>query len=446
MPAQEDHDAPLRFPGEPAREELLAMLDGATRAAQAKPGSAMRHSNRALLLIWLDRAGEALEAADEAVKAGPGTGDAHVVRGIALHSLGRIEDALRSFDRAIEIDPGRDDARNNRGNALVDLGRHGEAIRELDRVIGMAPKDPAAHANRGRALYWLGHMDDAVESQRRAISLGYDGARAWLDLAAMLFQAGRMRESLAAADSGIKAAPDRARGHYTRWIILRRLGRSDGARESFGRARELDPAFPDPAHPDDMDDVYLAWNEAMDTRNRLAAPTGPKYLLQHHIRSRIAEFLNAAKRALEYHEKQNKSGILGDFHSLRTRAKIYIQYVNMTKHECLLDVRITKTGQRKEVYPSIHTGYPVIMVEEGAGTSWDGMHYGANSWTGSMLRGDVGKGFAYEAQVCHVVLKDGEVELVEFMDTVLGGVRELLAKHGYGTSALDDHGSYYGMA
>jgi len=29
---------------------------------------------------------------------------------------------------------------------------------------------------------------------------------------------------------------------------------------------------------------------------------------------------------------------------------------------------------------------------------------------------------------------------------VLGGVRELPAKHGYDTSALDDHGPYYAIA
>jgi len=188
----------------------------------------------------------------------------------------------------------------------------------------------------------------------------------------------------------------------------------------------------------------VAWHGAMDIRNRLAVPTSPRYVMRHQIRSHIAEFLNAAKRVLEYHEKQHKSDIVKDYHKLETKAKEYLQYVNETKHKRLLDVRITKTGKRKRVYPNTHTGQPVITIEEGARLVRDGKNYDIDTWPDDMFRWDIDRGFVYEEQACLVILDNCEVELVEFLDTVLGGVKGLLEKHGYDTSVLADAGPYYG--
>lgn len=120
--AGQNHDEPVRLPDDAEEDELLAMLDVATRAVREHPKGAMRHCNRAFLLLRLGRKKEALDAADGAVRAEPGSADAHIVRGIALCSLGRTVEALWEFERAIGLDPANADAQNNRASMLMALG------------------------------------------------------------------------------------------------------------------------------------------------------------------------------------------------------------------------------------------------------------------------------------------------------------------------------------
>jgi len=423
-------------------EEALAPLGEAIRLDPARAGARI---DMGYALCALGRDEEALEAAEGAVRAEPASPDAHLAQGAVLRSLGRAEETLRCCDRAIALDPGRADARNNRGRALMDLERHEEAVEELDMAIGMDPKSSDAHVNRGIALHRLGRHDEAIMSLRRSVPAGRNDATVWFYIGALLFQTGRLSESLGAVDDAIKIRPDYARAHHARGTVLHCLDRRDEANAAFGRAHELDPAFEVPVLPDEVDDIYVAWHGAMDIRNRLASPTSPGYVMRHQIRSHIAEFLNSAKRALEYHEKQHKSDIVRDYHRLETRTRKYLQYVNETKHERLLDVRIEKTGRRTRVYPNTRTGRPMITIEEGVGLVRDGRNYDISTWPDDMFRGDIDRGFVYEEQVCYVVLRDGEVEVVEFMDTILGGVRGLLERHGYGTSVLANAGPYYGL-
>lgn len=114
---------------------------------------------------------------------------------------------------------------------------------------------------------------------------------------------------------------------------------------------------------------------------------------------------------------------MSDYLGLDTKAKNYLQYVNTTKHDYLLDVRITKTGGRAG---------PVTAAGAGAETDKG--------------RGQRDAGPGHAGQTCYVKLRDGEVEIVEFMDTVLEGVKGLLEKHGYDTSGLADAGAYYGVS
>jgi len=444
MARQASYDEPIQVLGSPGRERLLAMLDEAVRAARASPKSAMRHCNKAALLLLLGRREEALEAARVAVKAEPHSADAHIVHGIVLRSFGLVKESLQSFERAIELDPSREDARNNRGSALMDLGRFEEALEELDVAISLAPKQSMAYANRGMVLHRLGRVDEAVRSLRRAVSIRHNDPMTWLDIGAMLFQMGDTAKALSAVETSIKLQPRHARAHHARGMVLHRLGRTDEARGSFERAHKLDPAFEVPDLPAEMDDVYVAWNEAMDIRNRIESPTEHRHVLRHHIQSNVAGFLNAARRVIDYHEKQHKSGIVAEYRRSDEKPMKYLKHVNTAKHDRLPDVRITKTGRRKKVYPSPRTGQPVFTIDEGARLVRDGKRYDVETLPDDMFSGDIGKGFLYEVQRCHIRLEDGEVELVEFMDTVLDGVKELLGRHGYDTSALDDPGPYYG--
>jgi len=444
MARHASYDEPIKILGNPSKERLLAMLDEAVRAVRAKPQSAIRHCNRAGLLLLLGRREDALKAADEAIGAEPNSADAHTVRGIVLRSFGRVEEALRCSERAIKLDPGREDARNNRGSSLMALGRFEEAVEELDRAIKLEPRQSMPHANRGMALHRLGRVEEAIRSLRRAVSISHDDPTTWLDIGAMLFQLGKTNKSLGAVDTSIKLMPNNARAHHARGLVLHRLGRGEEARKSFERAHELDPTLEVPDLPPEMDDVYVAWNEAVDTRNRLESPTDYRHVLPHHIQSHVAGFLNAARRVLDYSERQYKSGIVEEYRKSDTRAMRYLKHVNTTKHERLPDVRITKTGRRRRVYPSPRTGRPVFTIDEGARLVRDGKSYGVETWPDDMFSGDIGKGFLYEVQKCHIMLEDGEVELVEFMDAVLAGVRGLLERHGYDVSLLDDPGPYYG--
>jgi len=403
MARQASYDEPIQIRGNPSRGELLARLDEAVRAVRARPNSTMRHCNRAVLLLMLGRPEEAMGAADEAVEAELGSADAHNINGIALRSLDRKADALRSFERAIELDPANMDARNNRGGILMELGRHADAVEELDKVIKTNPRRASAHVNRGKALHFLGHNAEAVRSLRRAVSLRHDDATTWFNIGALLFQMKSAVKSLGAIETAIKVQPRFAKAHHARGIVLRHLGRQDEAKSAFERAYALDPSLVAPGPTVKVDDIYVAWHEARDIYKSLVTPTSPKDLARHHIRSRVAEFLNASRRVLEYHKKQHGSDIVDDYHRLETKAKRYLQYVNKAKHEYLPNVRITKTGEHVRAYPDVYTGESAIIIGENAQLRRNGKCYDIDTCYDGMFGEDFGRGFCtrYRCVTCN---------------------------------------------
>jgi len=425
-------------------EEALVPLGEAIRL---DPGHAVAHVDMARSLQGMGRHEEALKAAGEAIRAEPGSAGAHVANGIALASLGRTEEALQSHERAIELDPASTAARNSKGSVLLGQKRYEEAAEEADKAIKADAGSSDAHAIRGRAMRLLGREDEAIRSLRRAVSIVRDNAQAWVDIGELLLRMGGATRSLEAIDTAIRIQPGCARAHHARGMALRRLGRQDEADSAFGRARELDPALVAPVPPANGDDIYVAWSEAKEIRDRIKTPAQLGDLERNQIRSRVAEFLNAARRVLDYHKTQHGSDIVKEYHSLGTRAKGYMQYVNKAKHEYLPDVRIEMTGRRRRVHHSSHTGHPVVIIEEAARLIYGGKECDIDTWPAEMFVGDgIGKGFTYEVQACYVQLEDGEVEIVEFMDAILGCVKELLERHGYDTSGLADASPHYGLA
>src|SRR5512145_385734 len=80
-------------------------------------------------------------------------------------------------------------------------------------------------------------------------------AESAVDTALAHLRGGRAEEALTAADEAVGVAPDDARAHYVRSLVLEQLVRIPPAREAAERAAALDPE--QPAFHEQLGDLWL---------------------------------------------------------------------------------------------------------------------------------------------------------------------------------------------
>ncbi len=107
-------------------------------------GDVMVHSSLARLLLFVGRAGPALEAAERAVSGGTGSvaGTDYLVHGDALQAMKRGSDAVHSWGRAVALQP-----------ALAQ-----QAVSRLQLLYEADPDDPEVQLSLGRMLADSGAM------------------------------------------------------------------------------------------------------------------------------------------------------------------------------------------------------------------------------------------------------------------------------------------------
>ena len=140
-------------------------------------------------LLDQNRPAEALNSADAAAAADAGE-HAHRLRAIALIQLGRAEEALAAANVAVELAPHGPNAADVRSWVLSRADRTEEGLAEARRLVGLAPHWPEAHTRLGDALrrfaarngqHW-GYLK-ADDAYREALRLDPENADARHELA-----------------------------------------------------------------------------------------------------------------------------------------------------------------------------------------------------------------------------------------------------------------------
>lgn len=199
------------------------------------------HFGRALALLALNRAEDALPSLDLVAELFPDFARGHHTRGVALNCLGYLDEALLSFDQALLLEPDEVATINNRGATLHDLGRLREALQDFERTLRIDPDNVHALTNQGGLLRELGRPAEALASCRRAVELKPGDASALNNLGLALHAQGRLPEAEAAFRLLLSSRPDYVTALNNLADVLRDLGFANQALELYQRALQLAP-------------------------------------------------------------------------------------------------------------------------------------------------------------------------------------------------------------
>jgi tetratricopeptide (TPR) repeat protein len=181
-----------------------------------------------------------LLAAATPAPARPSAAVTPLMRAYVAQRSGDLDGALEAFLEALEIDPDSVAIRLEAARILGSKKRYDEALTLAEAGIGRRREDPQLHLLKARLLEILGRLEDAAAAAQEAAETGA-GNDAYLLAVRLLERLDRHEEALATAGLWAQASPDSPEPHFARGRILARRGDSDQARQSLGRALQIDP-------------------------------------------------------------------------------------------------------------------------------------------------------------------------------------------------------------
>jgi spermidine synthase len=242
---------------------------------------------------------EVIAQLQRSVKASPNCAEAHGNLGIALVRCGRVKEAADQFWRVLRIEPNNIGAHSNLGVSLAALGQFPEAIAEFRRVLAIMPNDAQTLFSLADALASSGQYDEAINQYRRLLKIRPQSAEAATGLAMILSGRGRFAEAASLFRQAMETQPNVVE-FQRNWAWLRAtcpiatLRNGEDAVEHALLATRLCAA----GQPEALDALAAAYAEA----------------------GRFPEALNAAHRALELAQQQNKPALAD---SVRAQIALY---------------------------------------------------------------------------------------------------------------------------
>jgi tetratricopeptide (TPR) repeat protein len=136
--------------------------------------------NKSVLLRWLGRTGEALDAADRAVELNSENIDLRWQRAELLSMLERYNESDQVFDETIEMIPANSSRRlaevwTFKGLNFIGQKNNEEALKAFEMVTELDPQEPAGWLYKGDVLKALGRQAEADEAYAKAEDMGYRG-------------------------------------------------------------------------------------------------------------------------------------------------------------------------------------------------------------------------------------------------------------------------------
>ncbi len=283
------------------REAIGAYEDALT----LEPGHVRARINLGQTLMDLGRPAHALEAlAPFEAAQWP---DGHAARALALLALGRADEALAATEVALSLRPDHAPALYAKGKALAARLRFSEAVEALAAADAAQPDAPDILCALGEARLGAGDLEGAGGAFDRALTCAPALAKALDGLAQVRWMQGRPDAVSRAFESARTARPKDPDPWYRQALTLHRMGQS---REALGLLRQAEGRFgPQPAfdflsadllrEEGDLDEALMRARRAHGTQphNWTLATSLVKVLLQRGAADEALALCNNALRA-----------------------------------------------------------------------------------------------------------------------------------------------------
>ena len=138
------------------------------RAIELNPSLARAHGSKALLLMFMRRAEEAIPSAKRALELDPLSVNTLGAIGVVYLYLGRIDDAIEQFRKSLTIDPENSFVRGNYGLSLVQIGMFEEGIREMEKIASSLAT--SGQSDLAYAYAKAGRIDDLKNLLRKLLN------------------------------------------------------------------------------------------------------------------------------------------------------------------------------------------------------------------------------------------------------------------------------------
>lgn len=152
----------------------------------------------------------ALSSLQEAIALDGTVARYHGTLGVVLLDLGRVDQAIERLTKAVDLDPTRGDAHFHLGTAFAEARRWEAAVAAYRKAIAQPSLTVTdyAHQNLGLALFHLGSYREAEEALRYAVTLDPELQAAYYNLGLVLTAEKRSEEAKASFRRARQIAPD----------------------------------------------------------------------------------------------------------------------------------------------------------------------------------------------------------------------------------------------
>ena len=210
------------------------------KAIELNPDHATAYYNLGSLLDDLERYEEAEAAYRKTIEFNPDHANAYYNLGNLLDDLERYEEAEAAYRKAIELNPDHATTYSNLGNLLKNLERYEEAKAAYRKAIDLNPSLAEAYYNLGLLLHEkLKCYEDAEAAYRKAIELNPDHTNAYSNFGNLLQLQEVFTEALANYRKALELKEDDAIARMSIFGLLKKMGRTEEAKEHEALAREL---------------------------------------------------------------------------------------------------------------------------------------------------------------------------------------------------------------
>jgi tetratricopeptide (TPR) repeat protein len=167
------------------------------------------HNYRGLMLLELDRHGEAVAEYDRALELDPGYFEATHDRALCFERMGDRRGALEGYARAIALRPESAHPRLSRARLLHEMGDLAGAVADWSEALEIDSANADVSLRCGFALLSLGRLDEAYRRFTRAVELDATCADAYWGRAEVWRRRGSRPDMRRNLEAALAAAPRR---------------------------------------------------------------------------------------------------------------------------------------------------------------------------------------------------------------------------------------------
>lgn len=219
--------------------------DGAIRALQqaVELDPDMMEAHMGLLNLYFQKPDvpAAIKECEAIIKIKPNQKDIHMILGNLLRAQNNFDEAAKEFQKALEAGSDPAVCHNAVGVALLQKGDLDGAHQHLKAALEKKEKFPDAHYAMAIVLHKKGDKAKAIEHIDKAIDQSDKNAMAHQTKGDLLANDNKWKEALAEYEESVKDEPNFAQGWASIASAYVQLGDMDKARETFAKARKLNP-------------------------------------------------------------------------------------------------------------------------------------------------------------------------------------------------------------